>query len=89
MHSLKLNLIRHSILFQLESANPNSVPLEILYKWILLSGQRTSKENLLDHILYLKEEGYVTEVQKNISLGLTRYQITLAGLGYLMDHNLI
>lgn len=87
MHSLRLNFIRHSILSQLDAANPASLPLETVYKFLLFAGQKVSRDAVVEHLSYLKEEGHLEEIESNRTLGLTRYKITLSGLDYLAEWN--
>ena len=80
-------LIRQTLLLQLEAAYPVSLPIKTLLQGILLAGIGIAKNDLIKELEYLLDKGFITLTQNELCPQQKRYKISTKGIDFLDNEN--
>ena len=80
-------LIRRTLLLQLEAAYPVSLPPKTLHQGIQLAGITMDKNELLKELEYLLDKGFITLTQNELCPQHKRYKLSTKGIDFLENEN--
>ena len=80
-------LIRQTLLLQLEAAYPVSLPIKTLQQGIQLAGLMVNKNTLLKELEYLLDKGFITLTQNELCPQQKRYKLSTKGVDFLENEN--
>lgn len=80
-------LIRQTLLLQLEAAYPVSLPIKTLQQGIQLAGIIVDKNDLIKELAYLLDKGFITLTQNELCPQQKRYKISTKGIDFLDNEN--
>ncbi len=81
-------LFRHAILLQLEAAFPAALPIETLYRGLLLAGHPQPLSTLAQELAYLQDKSFLIRHTPPLSPAHLRYRLTSYGRDYLESQGL-
>lgn len=76
-------LIRRTILLQLEAAYPISLPMETLFQGLQLSGLEVDFRALVKEIAYLQDRGFLLQTCSDLCPQSHRYKLATKGIDFL------
>lgn len=87
----RLELLRNTILLQLEASRPETLPLSTISYGIKLAGfKNLTRACLLKELAYLLDKELIIKIEPNlVSPTIERYRLHAKGLDYLESQNLI
>lgn len=82
-------MIRHTLLLQLEAAYPISLPQETLLQGLQLAGIQVSTSLLDKELAYLQDKGFLVPVANALCPHLHRYKLSTQGIDFLENEKAI
>ena len=80
-------LIRQTLLVQLEAAYPISLPQKTLHQGIQLAGIVIDKNDLIKELEYLVDKGFIVLTQNELCPQQMRYKLSTKGIDFLENEN--
>jgi len=80
-------LIRQTLLLQLEAAYPVSLPIKTLHQGIQLAGLGLTPNALLKELEYLQDKGFLVLTQNELCPQQKRYKLSTKGVDFLENEN--
>ena len=81
---MKVNeFVRRTLLLQLESAYPVSLPIETLKQGVFLHGLPANRRLLEKELAYLQDKGFVLRLSNDICPQAYRYKLSAQGIDFL------
>ena len=79
----KNEMIRHTLLLQLEAAYPVSLPQETLRQGLHLAGLDTHPTDLKKELQYLVDKEFITPIKNELCPACRRYKLSTQGIDFL------
>lgn len=80
-------LIRQTLLLQLEAAYPVSLPIKTLQQGIQLAGIGIGKNDLIKELEYLFDKNFITLTKNELCPQQKRYKLSTKGIDFLENEN--